>query len=60
MSTQESEREKDAAVAENVKEESRPIDDSEAARIVGGSGPAGADFDRWHNLPDGSGSGTGE
>ncbi len=57
MSTQESEKEKEAAVAENVKEENRPIDDSEAAKIVGGTTK---NFNSWHNLPDGSGSGFGE
>ncbi len=57
MSTQESEKEKEAAVAENVKEENRPIDDSEAAKIVGGTTK---NFNNWHNLPDGSGSGFGE
>ena len=38
----------------------RPVDDAEVEGIVGGTSGAQSDSDRWHNLPDGSGSGFGE
>jgi len=36
----------------------RPLDDAELQDVVGGASPD--DYDRWHTLPDGSGSGHGE
>ncbi len=36
----------------------RPLDDAELQDVVGGAAPD--EYDRWHKLPDGSGSGFGE
>ena len=46
------------SVAEDGSNKSLPIEDSEAEGVVGGA--TRAQYDRWHSLPDGSGSGAGE
>ena len=47
----------DTEAAESKKKDTT-MDDSEAEKIVGGA--TSGQFDRWHNLPSGSGSGFGE
>ncbi len=58
MSEQKSERTTETPAAEGEVKKSRPIEDSEAEGIVGGA--TAGQYDRWHTLPDGSGSGAGE
>ncbi len=53
-----SEQKTDTPVAEDESKKSRPIEDSEAEGVVGGA--TSQQYDRWHTLPDGSGSGAGE
>lgn len=38
--------------------ENRSVDDTEMEKVSGGTSPS--DYDRYHDLPDGSGSGFGE
>ncbi len=58
MSEQKAEQKTDTSAVEDKSKKSRPVEDSEAEGVVGGA--TSNQFDHWHTLPDGSGSGAGE
>ena len=56
-----SEQEQTTSTAEEREAESRPLESADLEKVVGGSETsAKPNFDKWHTLPDGSGSGVGE
>ncbi len=58
LSGPEANNEEEAKVAGTETPEDTPLDDSQLEEVVAGA--SSEDFDRWHQLPDGSGSGAGE